>query len=423
LRLPIHNVGKFAGAVLVAAATLLVAPSLRAKGLRTIHLPGPITPNTSVALALAAPDTLYAAYWTSAGKGHVFELSVYAIDVANGRVTARADLGQAVPLRTRNGYPLTLGAWLRLSPDGSILLCEANWGASSNRIFTLAARGLHLVSARMGTLGALVVGFANGGDVRLLRIHKGGKFGQEIDSATILDLDARDLDKVVSQRKIRLQESAWSPVAVGSGDRLWALDERPSVHGDPRITVYSLLGGKPIATHEVPLAEARVGVPAAGPRPKGKELPAPTGIAPLGTPPDAPQLAQLLPTARGLLGVVDQPVKQWAAWSRIIHVGVSTGRVGWSSVLTGCNLNLRVVGRSGRIAVGSCDLVGRVLFDNYAIKKSDAVFVSTRTGSVVAVVPLNTRRPPLSLAIDDTVRPAIAAVYDQHATVRLLSVP
>ncbi len=31
-----------------------------------------------------------------------------------------------------------------------------------------------------------------------------------------------------------------------------------------------------------------------------------------------------------------------------------------------------------RIAVGSCDLVGRARFDQYAIKKSDAVFVSTQ---------------------------------------------
>jgi hypothetical protein len=75
------------------------------------------------------------------------------------------------------------------------------------------------------------------------------------------------------------------------------------------------------------------------------------------------------------------------------------------------------------MAVGNCDLLGRGPFDQYAIKKSDAIFVSTQNASVVAVVPLNIRRPPLSLAIDDVPTAAIAAIYDRRGTVRVIAIP
>jgi hypothetical protein len=204
---------------------------------------------------------------------------------------------------------------------------------------------------------------------------------------------------------------------------LWALNEQASSSGNARITAYSLQDGKPVATHEVPLTEAQKGVPAAGPRPQGSELPPPMTIPQPNTPRDAPQLAQIVAGKQSLVGVIHQPAKEWGVWSRVVQIGLHSNRVAWSSPLSGCNLTLNTLGRSGQLAVGSCDLLGRSGFDQYAIKKSDAVFVSTQTGSTVAILPLKTDRPTLSLAVDDSVSPAIAAIYDQRATVRLLPLP
>ncbi len=407
---------------LTAVVFLLAAPS-DAVRLGTIHLSGRIAADAEVGLAVSAPDTLYAAYWVEAGRGCPLQLLIYEFDLSTGKALARSELDKAQPLRSRNGDVIQSPVQLWLSPDRSVLLCTSVEGASTNKAWTLSSQNLRILSSGTIPPDANLLGFTKAGEVRLLRPHKGGKFGQEIDSATVLDLNAHSLEKVVSRCVIRLREPAWNPVMAGPNGLLWALDERASPQGTARITVYNLQNGKPVATYELPLVEAEVGVPAAGPRPKGTELPPPTGIALLGAPPDAPQLAQIMPTGQGILGVVDQSAMDWAAWSRIVRLGVASGQAAMSSVLTGCNLSLDAAGRSGRIAVGSCDLVGRVVFDQHAIKKSNAVFVSKRTGSVVAVVPLNTRRPPLSLAIDDSVRPAIAAIYDQHATVRLLSVP
>ncbi len=407
---------------LVVAACLLVVSAIAGK-LQAVHLPGKIASDAEVGLAIAAPDTLYVAYWVEAERGHPWKLVIYKFSGATGKVLVQSELDEAEPLRSRNGDVIPSPVQLSLSPDRSVLLCTSVEGASTNKLWTLSSQDLHIFSSRGIPPDANPMGFSEAGDVRLLRARKGGKFGQEINSATVLGLSSRSLDKIVFQREIRLREPAWSPVKVGPNGLLWALDEHASPQGEVRISAYSLRSGRLVATHELPLAEAKAGVLAAGPRPKGRELPPPVGIALLGMPPDAPQLAQIMPTSQGILGVVDQSATDWAAWSRVVRVDTRSGRVAWSSVLSGCNLRLDAVGHSGRMAVGSCDLVGRVLFDQYGIKRSDAVFVSTGTGSVVAVVPLNTRRPPLSLAIDDSVRPAIAAVYDQCATVRLLSVP
>ena len=240
---------------------------------------------------------------------------------------------------------------------------------------------------------------------------------------TVLDVSAPSLDKGISEQVIQFQEPAWRLTAVGPDNLLWVLDERASPHGEARITAYRLQNGEPVATHEVSLAEAQAGVPATGPRPRGSDLPSPTAIPQPGVSRDAPQLAQMMATSQTVLGVIHQPVEQWKAWSRVMRVGVPPKQIAWSSILSDCNLMLDSVGRSGRMAVGACDLVGRARFDQYAIKKSDAVFVSTQTGSIVAVLPLNVRRPPLSLAIDDTVGPALAAIYDRRGTVRVLAIP
>lgn len=387
-----------------------------------IHLPGKIASDAEVGLAVSAPDTLYAVYWVEGNHDRLWRLLIYKFNGTTGKVLAQSELGEAEPLRSRNGDFIQSSVELSISPNGSMLLCTTLERGPVRKAWTLSSHDLHVISSRTTSPDTNLLGFAQTGDVRLLRIQKGGKFGQEINSATVIDLNARSLGKNVFERTVRFQEPAWRLIAVGTDDLLWTLDERASSQGDARITAYNLQNGKPIATHDVSLTKAQVGAPAAGHHPTGNDLQPATTIPPPGTPHDAPQLAQIMAASQAVFGVIHQPATQPTAWSRVMRVGVSSTQADMSSVLTGCDLGLEMVGRSGRIAVGSCDLVGRVLFDQYAIKKSDAVFLSTETGSVVAAVPLNTRRPPLSLAIDDSVRPVMAAVYDEHATVRLLSV-
>ncbi|GEM_PF-6168071 len=407
---------------LTVVVSWLAVPS-GAADLTAIHLPGRIASDAQVGLAVSAPDRLYAAYWVEGEHDQPWQLLIYEFDITTGKVLTQSEVDKAEPLRSRNGDVIQSSVGLFISPDGETLLCTTLERGPVRKAWTLSSHDLHVLSSRTISPDSNLLGFTQNGDVRLLRVHKGGQFGQEIDSATVLDLSAQALDKNLSERTVQFQERAWELAAVGPDDLLWVLDERVSPQGDLRITSYNLQSGALVATQEVSLSEAKTGVPAAGPRPQGAELPAPTAIPQPGIPSDAPQLAQIMATKQGMLGVVNQSAKDWTAWSRVMSLGAPSNRVAWSSVLTGCDLRLDSVGRSERIAVGSCDLVGRTGFDQYAVKKSDAIFISTQTGSVVATLPLNTRRSTVSLAVDDSRQPIIAAIYDRRATVRVLSVP
>jgi hypothetical protein len=400
-----------------------IHPELRKSDLAVIHLPGRIAPDAEVGLAVSAPDSLYTAYWIEAEGNQPWQLLIYEFNIATGKVLAEAELDKAQPLRSRNGDVIQSNVRLSISPDGSMLLCTTLENGPIHKAWTLSSHGLHVLSGRTIPADTDLLGFSEDGDVRLLRVHNGGKFGQEIDSAIVLTVKAHSLDKNVSEQVIQFAEPVWRLTAVNPDNLLWVLDDRASPHGEARITAYGLQNGEPIVTREVSLAEAGVGVPTTGPRPKGSDLPPPTAIPQPGGRRDAPQLAQMMAAGQTVLGVVHQPVGQWNAWSRVMRIGISPKEVAWSSILSDCNLMLDTVGRSGRMAVGACDLVGRTRLDQYAIKKSDAVFVSMQTGSIVSVLPLNIRRPPLSLAVDDTIGPALAAIYDRRATVRLVSVP
>ena len=397
--------------------------SSEAADLATIHLAGKIARDAEVGLAVLAPERLYAAYWVESKRRQPWQIVVYEFNVRTGKVVAQSELDKAEPLRSRDGDVIQTSVRLSTSPDGSMLLCTTLEGGPLRKVWTLSSDDLHVLSGRSISSDENLLGFTRNGDVRLLRIQSGGTFGQEIDSATVLDLSASSLDKVVSERTVRFQEPVWRLIAVGADDLLWALDERPSSDREPRIAVYKLESGELIATHDVSLSEAQVGAPSTEPRPRGSALPAPTSIPQPGLSLDAPQLAQMMGTSQAVLGVIHQSAKQWKAWSRLVRIGVSRKQVAWSSIVSDCNLLLDSIDRSGKMVVGTCDLVGRSELDQYAIKKSDAVFISTDTGSIVAVVPLNTRMSSLSFAIDATEGPAVAAIYDRPATVRVLSVP
>jgi hypothetical protein len=405
----------------VTVAFVFGAVSSAAADLAAIHLPGKIAPDAEVGLALSSQHTLYVAYWVEAEHDQPWKLMLYEFNIASGKVGGTAELDKAQPLRSRNGDAIQSVVRLWISPDGSMLLCMTLEQGPIHKAWTLSSHGLHILSGRTIPADTNLLGFAENGDVRLLRVRTGGKFGQEIDSAAVLTLKAQSLDSVAEQ-VIHFTEPAWRLTAAGPDNLLWVLDERASPHGEARITAYGLQNGQPVGSREVSLAEAEVGAPAVGPRPEGNDLPPPTAIPQPGLSRDAPQLAQMMAASQMVLGVVHQPVEQWKTWSRVVLAGLPPLQITWSSVLSGCNLMLSAVGRSGRLATGACDLIGRARFDQYAIKKSDAVFVSTQTGTIVAVLPLNIRRPPLSLAIDDTVDPAIAAIYDRGATVRVASI-
>lgn len=411
---------------LTAGVFLLAIPS-GAVHLGAIHLPGRIASHAEVGLAVSAPDTLYAAYWIRGEHDRLWQLLVYKFNSTTGKVLAESELDKAEPLRFW-GHVIS---WVKLSisPDGSMLLCTTDESGPVRKAWTLSSRDLHVLSRRTILLDANLFEFAQPnlfefaqtGGVRLLRTQKAAKFGQEVNSVTVFDLNARSLDKNVFERVVEFQEPVWARlIAVGTGDLLWAVDERASPEGAARIRAYNLQNGKSVVTREVSLAEAQVGAPAS-PHLRRRDLMPQPGISP-----DAPRLGQIVPVGQAVLVVINEPATDPLAWSRVVQwsrvmrLGVSSTQAAMSSILTGCDLGLETVGRSGRIVAGSCYVWGHVLFWP-AIKKSEAVFVSTRTGSVAAVVPF--RGPPLSLAIDDSVQPAIVALYDQRATVRLLSVP
>lgn len=404
------------------ASMFLLAVHSGATDLAAVHLPGELASDAEVGLAVSAPDTLYAAYWVPGEHNQPWRLLIYKFNSTTGKVLVQFELDKAEPLRSRDGDIIQSPVDLSISPDGSMLLCSTLERGPVRKAWTLSGHDLHVLSSRTISSDATLLGFTQTGDVRLLRTRKGGKFGQEVNSATLFDLNARSLNENISERVVQFQEPVWRLIAVSTGDLLWALNERVSPHGEERITAYSLQNGKSVATRDISLATARAGAAAAG-NLAGNDLQPPTTVPQQGVPPHEPQLAQIMAGEQSVFGVIHQPATEQAAWSRVARIDVSSTQTGMSSILTGCDLALQMTGRSGRIMVGSCDSVGRVLFDRYAIRNSEAVFFSTRTGSVVAVISLNTRRPPLSLALDDSVHPAIAAVYDRYASVRLLSVP
>ncbi len=409
---------------LTAVVSLLSVSSV-ARDLTTIHLPGKISSDAEVGLALSAPDTLYAAYWTEAGHGEPWSLCVYALDIASGKLLGRSELDRAQPLRSRNGDVIQTPTQLFLSADGSLLLCGALEGRDRQKIWLLTSRPLRVISSTAGdstNSDVEVVGFTRTGNVRLLHTRHGGTFGQEIDSATVTDLDARSLDKVVSRRLIQFQEPVWRLVTVDSGDLLWVLDERPSPKGDPRITAYSLGTGKPLLTREVSLASARAGVPSPTPRPRGAAPPPPTAISPPGTPRGTPQLPRIVAAAQAAVVEIDQPAEDWKAWSRLLRFDLASSSPQASRTLEGCNLGPFVQSRGGHFLLTDCSILKGTIFDEYGLAKEEAVLVSGSSGGILWVEPLN-KTNSLSLAIDDSGQSALIAIYDHRATVRLLSVP
>jgi len=405
------------------AGVVFGALSSAAADLAAIHLPDKTAPDAEVGLALSAPDTLYAAHWAEPVRDQPWRLLIYKLKIPSGKILAQSEIHDAEPIRSRNGDLIQSSIRLSISPDGSMLLLTTLERGAVRKVWTLSSRDLHILSSRTIPAGTDLLGFSENGDVRLLRTHTGGNTGQQINSETVLDLAASLLDKGISEQLIKFQEPAWRLTAVGPDNLLWALDERVSQHSEARITAYRLPNGESVATQEVSLAAAQAGAPATAPRPRGGELPPPTAIPQPGISHDAPQVAQMMAATQMVLGVIHQPAGQWRAWSRVMRVGVDPQQITWSSILTDCNLRLDAIGRSGRMAVGVCDMVARGHFDRYEIGKSDAVFVSTQTGSIEAVLPLDIPGPPLSLALDDTVDPALAAIYDRRATVRVLSIP
>ncbi len=407
------------------AGVALLSTSSVAGSLTTIHLPGKISSDAEVGLALCAPDTLYAAYWTEGGQGEPWSLSVYALDIASGKMLGRSELDRAQPLRSRNGNVIRTPIQLFVSADGSLLLCDAVEGRARHRISLLASRPLRVISSRVRdstSSDVEVVGFTRTRNARLLQTRHGGTFGQEIDSATVTDLDARSLDKVVSRRLIQFQEPVWRLVTVGNGDLLWVLDERPSPKADSRITAYSLGTGKPLTTREVSLAGAGAGVPSPTPRPRGAALPPPTAISPPGTPSGTPQVAQIVAAAQAAVVEINQPAEDWKAWSRLVRIDLASSSPQAPRTLEGCNLGPFAQSRAGRFLLTDCSTLKRTIFDEYGLAKEEAVLVSGSSGAILWVEPLN-KTNSLSLAVDDSERSALIAIYDHRATVRLLSVP
>lgn len=124
---------------LVAAACLLVGSAV-AGGLKAVHLPGGIAGDAQVGLAVSAPDTLYAAYWVGAGRGHLSRLLIYKFNTDTGEVLARSELDKAEPLRSRDGDVVQSSVQLSLSPDRSVLLCTSVEGVSTNKAWIVSTR-------------------------------------------------------------------------------------------------------------------------------------------------------------------------------------------------------------------------------------------------------------------------------------------
>lgn len=418
----------------MAVSLCLAASAGAARKPHDVHLPTHVAHDTEIGLALLGQKTLYATYWSKAGHDGLWQLSVYALDVAARKTIASIRLDQEQPLRTPNdAHVIQDPAHLFTSPDGRLLLCDTTERAKVHKIWVLDAKDLHVVSARTLTRHALkwddtVVGFAADGDVRLLNTPGGATLHLRVKTATVTDLDPRALEKVIRKTVIHFQETAWYLISVGPGDLLWAVDERRAkTTGDPRITAYSLRTGKPLATSEVRLSRARVGVPNPGPRPHHQTLPPPTGIPLPGGPDNEPQLAQIIAVDGAVLAVLNQSAKDWAEWSRVVRLGVHSTRETISPVINGCDLNLNGLGRHGRIAFGTCDLFVTshfLMFERYNLKKSEALFLTTAGASIIAVNPLNRfLRPAISCAVDDSADPAVAAIYDHSGKVRFLLLP
>lgn len=404
----------------LAAAITALPVGFPSRPLAEVHLPGGIASDASVGLAISARGVIFAAYWTQPGRDRPFRFAAYKFDGATGNLMARTTLATAEPLRSRNGHAIPSPVETFLSPDGSVLLCATLERGPARKIWTLSSRDLRVLGSQTIPANAHLLGFSLVGQVRLVLAPKGGLFGQEIRSATVLDLDVRSL-RQVRRRLVRFEEPAWRMIAVGKGDLLWAFDERPSRQGAPRITAYSLQNGRPVATREIPLREVPIGTQAPAKTGSGGGLQPPATIPQPGVPAGSPQIAQLIATRQAVIAVIQQPESDPVTWSRLVRIGSSSIRPILSPVLAGCDLALASLGRAGRTAVGSCDVVGRGLFDRYAIKKSSLILISTTDGSVIAEYPLSAKRPPLSLAVDDGA--AIAAVYDHRGIVRVLPVP
>jgi hypothetical protein len=407
----------------VAASGVFGAGCGFAGDLATIRLPGKIAADAEVGLAVSATDSLYAGYWVQSGGNQPWQLMIYRFDAATGKVLSKAEVDKAQPPRSRNGDPIQSEVRLWISADSLMLLCTTIEHGPVRKCWTLSSHDLRVLGSGTVPADTEVLGFGDDNDVRFLRVHKGGTFGQEIDSATVLSVNAHSLDQGVSEHVIHFEEPGWQLIALGPDNLLWVFDERTSERGDARITAYGLPKGELIVTREVSFAQAEVGVPATAPRSQGIPLPPPSAIPQPGHQGSVPQLAQMIGASQGVLGILHQPVRQWKPWSRLFSVGVTSKGTVWSSVLNDCNLLLDTVGRSGRMAIGSCDVIERGPFDQYEIKKSDAVFVSTQNASILAVLPLSTRRPPLSLAIDDGTTQGVAAIYDRRGTVRIVAIP
>src|SRR5437762_6495718 len=205
MRSSIRNAVSHKLVLAVAAVVVLEAVSSGAADLGAIHLPGKISPDAEVGLAVFAPDKLYAAYWVEADRDQRWQFMIYEFNISTGRVVAQSEVDKAEPLRSRNGDVIQSSVRLSISPDGSMLLCTTLERGSVRKAWTLSSHDLHILSAGTISSDANLLGFTRNGDVRLLRTQAGGKFGQEIDSATVLDLSAHSLQKSVSEQVVRFR--------------------------------------------------------------------------------------------------------------------------------------------------------------------------------------------------------------------------
>src|SRR6185312_8187852 len=254
-------VGNFNFLLMLAVSGIFAAGCVFAADLASIRLPDNIAPDADVGLAVSAPNSLYAGYWVKSEGNRPWQLLIYEFNIATGKVVSKAEVDKAQPPRSRNGDPIQSAVRLSISSDGSMLLCTTVEHGPVHKAWTLSSRDLHILSGRTIPADTEVLGFGENGDVRLLRVHKGGKFGQEIDSAIILSVNAHSLDKNVSEQVIHFDEPAWQLTAVSPDNLLWVLDERISQHGEARITGYGLQSGEPVVTREVSLSEAQIGAP------------------------------------------------------------------------------------------------------------------------------------------------------------------
>jgi hypothetical protein len=371
---------------LVAVAVFLCSCSA-AKEIAAIRLPGEISRDAQVGLAIVGKKTIYAAYWEGSKARESKQLAVYAVDVAT-----RRPLDHLVLTEDRMGDLASRRVRVFISENDSVLLCVARGITAEKQeyaqLWTLSARPLKVLSRR--NLSGLAQenlqfwGITREGEVRVSTTPDWKEFAR----VTIIDLDSHDLDTEKEHRTIQFRSPAWMYLSVGLGDALWILEGDRPASGKQAVEAYDMRTGHALGSHEIPGDDPVSGLTAVD---------------------------------GGVLVDISQPPSAAKVWSRLLRVALDSAKVQSSETVLGCDVAGVLEGSHEQVAVAGCEYVERTVFDQYRTAKSQAIVISTATASIVSIQPLNTGALALTLALDDSNQNVMLAIYDRQGTVRVLA--